>query len=38
MITLGSSVKVVAKVVSTNWQKDYARKLDDYHALGIPEY
>lgn len=38
IITLGSSVKVVVEVVSTNWQNDYARKFDDYQALGIPEY
>jgi Uma2 family endonuclease len=38
MITLGASIKVVIEVVSTNWQNDYARKLDDYQALGIPEY
>jgi Uma2 family endonuclease len=38
IITLGSSVKLIVEVVSTNWQNDYARKLDDYQALGIPEY
>jgi Uma2 family endonuclease len=38
IITLGASIKVVIEVVSTNWQNDYARKLDDYQALGIPEY
>jgi Uma2 family endonuclease len=38
IITLGSSIKLVAEVVSTNWQNDYARKVDDYQALGIPEY
>ncbi|MDI9637968.1 Uma2 family endonuclease [Geitlerinema splendidum] len=38
VITLGTSVKLVVEVVSTNWQNDYARKLDDYQALGIPEY
>ncbi|HBB35080.1 MAG TPA: hypothetical protein DC064_25660, partial [Cyanobacteria bacterium UBA9273] len=25
-------------VVSTNWQNDYARKVEDYSALGISEY
>jgi Uma2 family endonuclease len=25
-------------VVSGNWQNDYARKLEDYAMLGIPEY
>lgn len=38
IITLGSSVKFVAEIVSSNWQNDYARKLEDYAALGIPEY
>lgn len=38
IITLGSSVKLVIEVVSTNWQNDYARKFDDYQILGIPEY
>ncbi len=38
ILTLGSSIKWVAEVVSSNWQNDYARKLEDYAALGIPEY
>jgi Uma2 family endonuclease len=38
VITLGSSVKLVVEVVSTNWQNDYARKVEDYAALGIGEY
>lgn len=38
IITLGTSVKLVAEVVSTNWQNDYARKVEDYAALGISEY
>ncbi|WP_341531556.1 Uma2 family endonuclease (plasmid) [Nostoc sp. UHCC 0302] len=38
VITLGSSVKLVVEVVSTNWQNDYARKVEDYEALGIREY
>lgn len=38
VITLGSSVKLVVEVVSTNWQNDYARKVEDYEALRIPEY
>lgn len=37
-LTLGSSIKFVAEVVSSNWQNDYARKGEDYSALGIPEY
>ncbi len=38
IITLGSSIKLVVEVVSTNWQNDYARKTEDYETLGIPEY
>jgi Uma2 family endonuclease len=38
VLTLGSSIKFVAEVVSSNWQNDYARKVEDYAALGIPEY
>lgn len=38
IITLGRSIKFVAEVVSSNWQNDYARKLEDYAVLGIPEY
>lgn len=38
ILTLGSSIRFVAEVVSSNWQNDYARKLEDYATLGIPEY
>lgn len=38
IITKGSSIKFVAEVVSSNWQNDYARKVEDYAALDIPEY
>jgi Uma2 family endonuclease len=38
ILTRGSSIKFVAEVVSSNWQNDYARKVEDYAALGIPEY
>jgi len=38
IITLGSSIKFVMEVVSSNWQNDYARKIEDYAILGIPEY
>ena len=38
LLTLGSSIKFVAEVVSSNWQNDYARKVEDYAVLGIPEY
>lgn len=38
ILTLGSSIKFVAEVVSSNWQNDYARKVEDYAVLGIAEY
>lgn len=38
ILTQGASIKFVAEVVSNNWQNDYARKFEDYAALGIPEY
>ncbi len=38
ILTLGSSIKFVAEVVSSNWQNDYARKVEDYAVLAIPEY
>ncbi len=38
ILTLGRSIKFVAEVVSGNWQNDYARKVEDYAVLGIPEY
>jgi Uma2 family endonuclease len=38
VITLASSIKLVVEVVSTNWETDYARKLEEYALLGISEY
>jgi Uma2 family endonuclease len=38
VITLGRSIKLVVEVVSTNWETDYARKVEEYAILGIPEY
>jgi Uma2 family endonuclease len=38
ILTLGRSIKFVMEVVSSNWQNDYARKVEDYAILGIPEY
>jgi Uma2 family endonuclease len=38
VITLGRSVKLIVEVVSTNWETDYARKVEEYALLGIPEY
>jgi Uma2 family endonuclease len=38
ILTRSRSIKFIAEVVSSNWQNDYSRKLEDYEALGIPEY
>ncbi|MEG3969060.1 Uma2 family endonuclease [Microcoleus sp. T2B6] len=38
VVTLGRSIKLVVEVVSTNWETDYARKVEEYAILGIPEY
>lgn len=38
VITNGASIPLVVEVVSTNWQDDYARKVEEYAFLGIPEY
>jgi Uma2 family endonuclease len=38
ILTRSTSIKFIAEVVSSNWQNDYSRKLEDYEALGIPEY
>ncbi|MBD2195103.1 MULTISPECIES: Uma2 family endonuclease [Calothrix] len=38
VITSGKPIRLIAEVVSTNWQNDYARKVEDYALLGVPEY
>jgi len=38
VIVLNTSVKLVVEVVSTNWETDYARKVEEYALFGIPEY
>lgn len=38
IICIGNTIKLVAEVVSSNWQDDYARKVEEYAFLGIPEY
>ena len=38
IITSGAAIKLVVEIVSTNWQDDYARKVEEYALLGIPEY
>ncbi len=37
-ITLGSSIKLIVEVTSSNWQNDYARKAEDYAEMGIQEF
>jgi len=37
-ITQGNTVKLAIEVVSTNWQDDYARKVEEYAFLNVPEY
>lgn len=38
VIVYGSSVKLAVEVVSTNWENDYARKVDEYALMDIEEY
>jgi Uma2 family endonuclease len=38
VIALGRSIKLVVEVVTTNWETDYAQKVEEYAILGIPEY
>jgi Uma2 family endonuclease len=38
VICNGSTIQLVAEVVSGNWQDDYARKVEEYAFLNIPEY
>lgn len=38
IITSGASIQLVVAVVSTNWQDDYARKVEEYALLQVPEY
>ncbi len=38
IITMGSSVPLIVEVTSTNWEDDYARKLEAYESMGIQEY
>lgn len=38
ILTGGRAIKLVVEVVSTNWQDDYARKVEEYAFLQIPEY
>ena len=38
ILTGGSAIRLVVEVVSRNWQDDYARKVEEYALLNIPEY
>lgn len=38
VITSNVAIQFIAEVVSSNWQNDYARKVEDYALLGVPEY
>lgn len=38
VIVYGQSVKLAVEVVSTNWENDYARKVEEYALMGIAEY
>lgn len=38
IITSDAPIRLVVEVVSTNWQDDYARKLEEYALLQIAEY
>lgn len=38
VITSSSAIKFIAEVVSSNWQNDYARKVEDYALFGVLEY
>lgn len=38
IITSSQAIRFIAEIVSTNWQDDYARKIDEYALLEVPEY
>lgn len=38
VIVQGRSIKLVVEVVSTSWENDYARKVEEYALMEIPEY
>jgi Uma2 family endonuclease len=38
ILTSNVAIALIAEVVSTHWQNDYARKFEDYALLGVPEY
>lgn len=38
IITSGNPIQLLVEVVSSNWQDDYARKVEEYALLQVPEY
>lgn len=38
VITIGSSIRLIVEIISTNWRDDYFTKARDYEEMGIPEY
>ncbi|MCT7956727.1 Uma2 family endonuclease [Laspinema palackyanum] len=38
IVTMGSSIRLIVEVVSTNWRYDYCLKSANYEEMGIPEY
>lgn len=38
VITLGRTIKLAVEFVSTNWENVYARKVEEYSLLNIPEF
>jgi Uma2 family endonuclease len=38
IVTMGSSVRLIVEVVSTNWRDDYCLTSANYEEMGIPEY
>lgn len=38
ILTGGRAIQLVVEVVSRNWQDDYARKVEEYALLDVPEY
>lgn len=38
VIASGQSIVAIAEIVSTNWQDDYARKVEEYLLLAVEEY
>ena len=37
-VTKGDQMILAVEVISTNWRTDYITKVDEYEAMGVPEY